>query len=220
MDLDSTRSKNAYEKIIADFEQHKIDILIGTQMVSKGLDFEKVSVVGVLNADNLLNFPDFRAHERAFQLLTQVSGRAGRKNKQGLVIIQTSEPEHPVMKQVMDNNFQAMFNQQLHERKLFNYPPYSRLLYLVVKHRDSSILNKAANALAGELKKTLGKRVLGPEVPLVSRIKNLYIKKFIIKIEAQAPSDKAKQIIQDAINTIHSTDEFRSVIVNLDVDPM
>ena len=220
MDLDSTRSKNAYEKIIADFEQHNIDILVGTQMISKGLDFEKVSVVGVLNADNLLNFPDFRAHERAFQLLTQVSGRAGRKNKQGLVIIQTSEPEHSVIKQVIDNDFQAMFTQQLHERKLFNYPPYSRLAYLFVKHRDSSVLNKASNALAEELRKVLGKRVLGPETPLISRIKNLYIKRFMIKIEVQASSEKAKQIIQEAINNVRQNDEFRSVLINFDVDPM
>jgi primosomal protein N' (replication factor Y) len=221
MDLDSTRSKNAYEKIINDFEEHKIDILVGTQMISKGLDFERVSVVGVLNADNLLNFPDFRAHERAFQLLTQVSGRAGRKNKRGLVIIQTSEPNHPVIKQVMENDYRAMSALQLQERKIFNYPPYFRLMYLFVKHRDVSILNKATRILGEELRQTLGSgRVLGPETPAVSRIKNLHIKKFMIKIEMQASNEKAKQIVRTAIEKLQSEEVFRALVVNFDVDPM
>jgi primosomal protein N' (replication factor Y) len=220
MDLDSTRSKYAYEKIITGFEQHKIDILVGTQMVSKGLDFDNVSVVGVLNADTMLNFPDFRAHERAFQLLTQVSGRAGRKNKRGLVVIQTSDPQHPIVNQVIQYDYLSMFKQQLLERELFKYPPFFRLIYVLVKHKDSLTLNKACLFLSKELKDVLGARVLGPEIPTVGRINNYYIKRFMIKIEIQASSDKAKMLIRNKINLIQQMPEFKSLIVNFDVDPM
>jgi primosomal protein N' (replication factor Y) len=189
-------------------------------MISKGLDFENVSVVGILNADNLLNFPDFRAHERAYQLLTQVSGRSGRKNKRGLVILQTSEPDHPIIKQVIDSDFQSMFLQQMAEREMFKYPPYYRLMYLFVKHKDSEVLNKAVRLLSQQLQAILGSRVLGPENPPVGRVKNFYIKRFMIKIETQSSSDKAKLMIRNVIHLVQSKDEFKSLIVNFDVDPM
>lgn len=220
MDLDTTRSKKSYEKIITDFEQHKVDILIGTQMVSKGLDFERVSLVGILNADNMLNFPDFRAHERAYQLMAQVSGRAGRKNKRGTVILQTSSPEHPIIGQVIRNDYQAMYNTQCDERKLFNYPPYFRMIQIVLRHRDPIILNQAANRMATDLRAVFGNRVLGPNVPAVSRIQNMYIKHFLLKFEVEASAEKAKEILRQITNQVIAEARFKALWVNLDVDPM
>jgi len=220
MDLDSTRNKNSHEKIISSFEKHEIDILIGTQMISKGLDFAGVSVVGVLDADMLLNFPDFRAHERAFQLLTQVSGRAGRKNKRGQVIIQTNEIEHPVIQQVAENNYRDLFDTQIQERKLFNYPPFVRLINLIVKHRNADTLEKAVAILSGELQKTLGNRVLGSQTPAVSRVKNLHIRQFLIKIEMPLSAEKAKNAIRYILSNLQSQAEFRSLVIAFDVDPM
>ena len=150
MDLDTTRTRTAYERIIADFEEGKTDILIGTQMVSKGLDFDCVSVVGILNADTMLNYPDFRSYERAFQLMAQVAGRAGRKNKQGLVILQTKSPDLPVIRQVVENDFEQMYYDQLAERQLFRYPPYHRLIYVYLKHRKEDTLNMAAERMAAQ----------------------------------------------------------------------
>ena len=220
MDLDTTRSKKSYDKLITDFEQHKVDILIGTQMVSKGLDFEHVSLVGILNADNMLNFPDFRAHERAFQLIAQVSGRAGRKNKQGTVILQTSVPEHGIISQVIRNDYQAMFDTQCMERKLFNYPPYFRMIQIVLRHRDSVILNKASAQMATDLRAVFGNRVLGPNIPTVSRIQNLYIKHILLKFEVDASAEKAKEILRQVTNQLISEPKFKALWVNLDVDPM
>ena len=220
MDLDTTRSKKSYDKLITDFEQHKVDILIGTQMVSKGLDFEHVSLVGILNADNMLNFPDFRAHERAFQLIAQVSGRAGRKNKQGTVILQTSVPEHGIIGQVIQNDYQAMFETQCEERKLFKYPPYFRMIQIVLRHRDSGILNKASAKMAADLRAVFGNRVLGPNIPAVSRIQNLYIKHILLKFEVDASAEKAKDILRQVTNNLLSEPKFKSLWVNLDVDPM
>ena len=220
MDLDTTRSKKSYDKLITDFEQHKVDILIGTQMVSKGLDFEHVSLVGILNADNMLNFPDFRAHERAFQLIAQVSGRAGRKNKQGTVILQTSVPEHGIISQVIQNDYQAMFETQCAERKLFKYPPYFRMIQIVLRHRDSGILNQASSKMAADLRAVFGNRVLGPNIPAVSRIQNLYIKHILLKFEVDASAEKAKDILRQLTNNLLSEPKFKSLWVNLDVDPM
>lgn len=141
MDLDTTRSRNSYEQIISDFEQQKTRILVGTQMVTKGLDFDHVSVVGILNADTMMNYPDFRAHERAYQMMAQVAGRAGRKNHRGTVVLQTSEPNHPLIRQVMDNDYEGMYKTQLSERKQFSYPPFFRLIYIYMKHKDEQILN-------------------------------------------------------------------------------
>ena len=220
MDLDTTRSKKSYDKLITDFEQHKVDILIGTQMVSKGLDFEHVSLVGILNADNMLNFPDFRAHERAFQLIAQVSGRAGRKNKQGTVILQTSVPEHGIISQVIQNDYQAMFETQCAERKLFKYPPYFRMIQIVLRHRDSGILNQASSKMAADLRAVFGNRVLGPNIPAVSRIQNLYIKHILLKFEVDASAEKAKDILRQVTNNLLAEPKFKSLWVNLDVDPM
>ena len=220
MDLDTTRSKKSYEKLITDFEQHKVDILIGTQMVSKGLDFEHVSLVGILNADNMLNFPDFRAHERAFQLMAQVSGRAGRKNKQGLVVLQTTVPEHPVIGQIIRNDYRAMFNTQCEERRLFKYPPYFRMIQIVLRHRDPNILNQAAAKMATDLRAIFNNRVLGPNVPPVSRIQNMFIKHILLKFEVEASPEKAKKIVNEISSHIISDPRFKSLWVNLDVDPI
>lgn len=220
MDLDTTRSKKSYDKLISDFEQYKVDILIGTQMVTKGLDFEHVSLVGILNADNMLNFPDFRAHERAFQLMAQVSGRAGRKNKRGLVILQTSSPQHQIIGQVIRNDYAAMYKVQTEERKLFKYPPYFRIIQITLRHKDVQVVRKAANEMGQLLIQVFGSRVLGPIDPPVSRIQNLYIKQIILKIENEASPAKAKEILQHISNQILADSKFKSVRIGLDVDPM
>ena len=220
MDLDTTRSKKSYDNIISDFEQGKVDILVGTQMVTKGLDFERVSLVGILNADNLLNFPDFRAHERAFQLMTQVSGRAGRKNKRGTVVLQTANPLHPVIEQVIRNDYEAMFQTQLAERQLFHYPPFFRLIQISLRHRDAETVNIAAATLASDMRKVFAGRVLGPNVPPVSRIQNMYIRQILLKIEISASAGKAKEILRDLADNLLSQPSFKRVWVNMDVDPM
>lgn len=219
MDLDTTRNKKSYEKIIADVENEKTDILIGTQMVTKGLDFQKVSLVGILNADNLLNFPDFRAHERAFQLMAQVSGRAGRKFKRGLVVIQTYSPDHPVIAQVLQHDYRAMYSLQLEERKLFRYPPYFRLVQISLKHKDPVTLNDAVREMGNEMRAVFGDRVLGPVVPAISRIRNLYIRQFVFKIENEASLVKAKEYLVDITGRVLSKAAFRSVKISHDVDP-
>ncbi len=220
LDTDTTRTKTAYEKIIQNFQSHEVDILVGTQMVSKGLDFENVSLVGILNADNMLNFPDFRAHERAFQLMAQVSGRAGRKNKQGTVILQTSDTEHPIIKQVIANDYLSMYKQQMLERKDFNYPPYFRIINIMMKHRDMHTVIQASSKMASELRAVFGERVLGPDNPPVFRIQNLFLKRIVLKIEANASSEKAKELIRQVSKKILEQDQFKSLLINLDVDPM
>ena len=219
MDLDTTRTRSAYEKIIADFEQGKTDILVGTQMVSKGLDFQNVSVVGILNADSMLNYPDFRSYERAFQLMAQVAGRAGRKNKQGLVILQTKSPELPVIHQVMRNDYEQLYYDQLAERQMFRYPPYYRLIYVYLKHRKESVLDMAADAMATMLRLGLGDRVLGPDKPSVARIQTLYIKKMIVKVEQTASMTKVRDYLMAVQRSIVEDERFRSLIVYYDVDP-
>ena len=220
MDYDTTRSKKAYERIITDFEQQKIDILIGTQMVTKGLDFECVSIVGILNADNMLNFPDYRAHERAYQLMAQVSGRAGRKHKQGLVILQTSVPEHPVIKQVLNNDYASMFKTQQIERQEFKYPPFYRIIEIELRHRDIQICKQSANELANQLRAIFGTRILGPVEPPVSRIQNMFIRQIIIKIENEASPIRAKELIHAATDTLLSDNRFKAVRLSIDVDPL
>ena len=219
LDLDSTRTKNGMQQIISDFQEKKNDILIGTQMVAKGLDFENVSLIGVINADTLLNFPDFRAFERSYQLLAQVAGRAGRRDKQGKVCIQAYADDHRIIKQVMENDYLQMYNDELLERKQFNYPPFSRLIFINVKHKDANVLNMAAQTLATNLRAQLGKRVLGPEQPLVSRVRNYYIKQIILKIERTAAIQKVKTVLLDTIKDFNSQKDFRSVITQIDVDP-
>lgn len=219
MDLDTTRTRSAYEKIIADFELGKTDILIGTQMVSKGLDFQHVSVVGILNADTMLNYPDFRSYERAFQLMAQVAGRAGRKNKQGLVVLQTKSPDLPVIHQVIRNDYEQLYYDQLAERQLFRYPPYYRLIYVYLKHRKESILDLAADKMAQLLRSGLGERVLGPDKPPIARIQTLYIKKMIVKVEQNVSMAKVRDYLLGVQRTIIGDERFRSLIVYYDVDP-
>ena len=219
MDLDTTRTRSAYERIIADFEQGKTDILIGTQMVSKGLDFQHVSVVGILNADTMLNYPDFRSYERAFQLMAQVAGRAGRKNKRGLVVLQTKSPDLPVIHQVIRNDYEQLYYDQLAERQLFHYPPYYRLIYVYLKHRKEAVLNLAADTMAHQLRSGLGNRVLGPDKPPIARIQTLYIKKMIVKVEQNVSMAKVRDYLLGVQRAVIEDERFRSLIVYYDVDP-
>ena len=220
MDLDTTRSRSAYERIIADFEAGRTHILIGTQMVSKGLDFDHVSVVGILNADNMLNYPDFRAHERAFQLMAQVAGRAGRKNKRGLVILQTKSPDLPVIHQVVANDYAGMYRDQTAERQQFNYPPYCRFIYVYLKHRKEEVVNQAADILASWLRPAFADKVLGPDKPPVGRIQMLFIKKIVIKVDLNMSSTKIREYLQAVQQRLIEDERFRTLIVYYDVDPM
>jgi primosomal protein N' (replication factor Y) (superfamily II helicase) len=219
MDFDTTRSKNAFGKIIHNLESRKTDILIGTQMVTKGLDFEHVSVVGILNADNLINFPDFRAHERAYQLVSQVSGRAGRKHSRGKVVVQTSQPEHPLIDLIKRQDYMAAFRAEMAERKLFKYPPWHRLIKLVVKHKKPENVNRLALQLAGHLRKSRELTVLGPEYPLVSRIQLWYNKEIWLKINPGLPLEEVKKFIQDSIEKVRNLPENSNCVINIDVDP-
>ena len=220
MDLDTTRTRSAYEKIIADFEQGKTHILIGTQMVSKGLDFDHVSVVGILNADTMMNYPDFRAYERAFQLMAQVSGRAGRKNKQGRVVLQTKSIDHEIIPQVINNNYEQMVSGQLAERQMFHYPPYYRLVYVYLKNRNETLLDAMAEAMAEKLRALFGNRVLGPDKPPVARVQTLFIKKIVLKIEYNAPMSRARELLLRVQREMIEDERFKSLIVYYDVDPM
>ncbi len=220
MDLDTTRSRFAHQKLIAAFEERKIDILVGTQMVTKGLDFDHVSLVGILNADSLLSYPDFRAFERGFQLMAQVAGRAGRKNKQGKVLIQAFNPSHPILDMILHHNYEAMYQSQLVERERFNYPPFCRIVQLSVRHVDANLINRAADELAKRLRALFGKRVLGPEYPTVSRIRNQYLKNILVKFEKGIPLPKAKDEIRNAILKLNAQPDYKAVRVVIDVDPM
>jgi primosomal protein N' (replication factor Y) len=220
MDLDTTRTRLAYERIIADFERGKTNILIGTQMVSKGLDFDNVSVVGILNADTMLNYPDFRAYERAYQLMAQVAGRAGRKGKQGLVILQTHDIEHPIIHQVIGNRYDEMVDGQLAERQMFRYPPYYRLIYLYMKHKDESLLETLAEAMVQKLRVYFADRVLGPDKPPVARIQTWFIKKIVLKIESNASMERVRTLLVTAQREIMSDPRAKSLQLYYDVDPM
>lgn len=219
MDLDTTRRKNAYENIITAFEEGETDILVGTQMVTKGLDFENVGLVGIMNADTLLNFPDFRSHERAFQLLAQVAGRAGRKGARGQVIVQTSEPYHNVIRKVMENQYLEFFKEQLYERKNFHYPPFYRLLRITLKHRDKAHLQERATGLASQLRAIFGDRLLGPEFPLTARLRNLYQMEMLLKLEASASRQKAKALLRQGVEDFEQKHPEKKVQVIYDVDP-
>lgn len=221
LDLEATKTKHGHEQIIRSFENHEADILVGTQMISKGLDFEKVSVVGIINADQLLFFPDFRAHERAYQLLTQVSGRAGRKNKKGKVIVQTSVPNHHVIQEVMHQRYEYIYVNETEERKSFQYPPFYRLIKIIVKHKDYKVAQGAAQHLRDLLYKRLGEHIIGPESPYVSRIRNQYIKEMLIKVERNATYlNELKKFIREQIFETQSMNEYKRVTIFADVDPM
>lgn len=220
LDLDTTRSKNAYEEILDDFENRRIDILIGTQMVSKGLDFDNVSLVGILDADMLLKRPDFRAYERSYQLMSQVAGRAGRKEKRGKVIIQTTDPDHWVIKLVEQHDFVSFYENEIIERENYFYPPFYKLIRLTLKHKEESIVEKAAFELANSLHETFKERVLGPEFPIIKRIQNQFLKEIILKIERTAPDKKVKERIAAIIEEFYSKPMNKIIKVAIDVDSL
>ncbi|MDO5570969.1 MAG: primosomal protein N' [Bacteroidales bacterium] len=220
MDFDTTRSKVGYEKIISNFEQQKSNILVGTQMVSKGLDFGNVSVVGILNAGTMMNYPDFRAHERAFQMMTQVAGRAGRKKKRGEVILQTNEPNHRLTLQVINNDFEGMYEDQIKERKMFHYPPFYRLIYIYLKHREYPVVERASQKYTERIREFFGNRVLGPDNPPVGRIQSMFIRKIVVKIEMEASVGKAKEILNKVKDDMMSDSDFKSSTFYYDVDPI
>ncbi|MEA2043233.1 MAG: primosomal protein N' [Bacteroidota bacterium] len=220
MDMDTTGRKHSYQKIIDDFGNHRADILIGTQMVSKGLDFDNVAVVGIMHADMMLNYPDFRANERGFQLMMQVSGRAGRHKKRGKVIIQANNTQHPIIEDVKTNNYKAMFKSQIADRKLFKYPPYYRLISIRIEHKKKNTVDKAADFLASILKNEYGQLVLGPEYPPVSKVKNWYIKLILFKIDKNSSVRRSKFIINKAITHIKLNRNYRYVRFTPDVDPV
>ena len=219
MDHDTTRKKNAYEEIIQDFQALKIDILVGTQMIAKGFDFENVSFVGIVDSDSMLNFPDFRSHERAFQLMSQVAGRAGRKNKQGSVYLQTSNPDHEIIRQVSNHSYTNFYNIQLKERKSFNYPPFCKLIILRFKHTDYHILDEVSQKFAQIMRSSFKDRVLGPEYPVVSKIKNYFIKNILLKIEGNKSSSKAKKIISHVLEYMKKNKLLKQCVFQIDIDP-
>ncbi len=218
MDLDTTRGKFGYQKIIGAFEAREIDILVGTQMLSKGLDFENVSLVGILNADTMLNFPDFRAHERAYQMMVQVSGRAGRSKKQGNVAIQTYNPYHKILQQVSTTNYAEMYKEQLQERWQYKYPPYFRTIKITLKHRDFNKVDTGVNWLFKALYNSFGEHVLGPTAPAVSRIRNQYIKNIVIKIPPKQSLANTKNQVTKIRNTFEAVKDFRPIRFIIDVD--
>ena len=218
MDLDTTRGKHGYQKIIGAFEAQEIDVLVGTQMLSKGLDFENVSLVGILNADNMLNFPDFRAHERSYDMMVQVSGRAGRSKKQGNVAIQTFNPYHQILQQVSTTNYAEMYKEQLQERWQYQYPPYFRLIKITLKHKDYIKVDSGVNWLAKALQNVFRENVLGPTAPVVSRVRNQYIKNLTIKIPPKQNLAETKKHIEKIKNTFQSVKDFRPIRFIVDVD--
>ena len=218
MDLDTTRGKHGYQKIIGAFEAQEIDVLVGTQMLSKGLDFENVSLVGILNADNMLNFPDFRAHERSYDMMVQVSGRAGRSKKQGNVAIQTFNPYHQILQQVSTTNYAEMYKEQLQERWQYHYPPYYRLIKITLKHKDYIKVESGINWLAKALQNVFRENVLGPTAPVVSRVRNQYIKTLTIKIPPKQNLAETKKHIEKIKNTFQSVKDFRPIRFITDVD--
>lgn len=220
MDLDTTRTRNAYERLISDFAAHRTDILIGTQMISKGLDFDRVSVVGILNADSMLNYPDFRAYEHAFTMMAQVSGRAGRKGKRGLVILQTKSPELPVITQVVNNDTDGFYTDLIEERSLFRYPPFYHIVCVYLKHKDDTVADSAAKELGKVLRSWFADRILGPDKPAVSKVKTLNIRKIVIKLENGLDRDKVRLYLNMGKNSILQDKRYKTVQIYFDVDPL
>ena len=220
MDLDTTRNKDAYENIIEDFSAHKADILVGTQMVTKGLDFGDVSLVGVLNADAIINFPDFRSTERAFNMLAQVSGRAGRREgREGKVVVQTAQPSHPVIGFLKAHDYQGYYEYEIAERERFLYPPFTRVIYIYLKHRDARVIDELAVRYGSMLRGLLGNRVFGPEEPHVGRVQSMYIRKIMIKLETAASPKRVKDILRQAQIDFYGKPDTKGLIVYYDVDP-
>lgn len=218
MDLDTTRSRMAYEQILQDFQQGKTDVLVGTQMVTKGLDFERVSVVGILDADGMLSQPDFRSHERAFQLMEQVAGRAGRKGGQGIVVLQTKDVNSPVVQQVVGHDYVGMYQAQMEERELFSYPPCCRLVSVYIKHRDKRVLDALSRDMAQLARRTFGDRVLGPDTPPIARVQMMYIRKVLVKIELSASISRARDCLRQIQKYLLALPQYKSAQVYYDVD--
>jgi len=219
MDQDTTRGKHGYEKIIDSFKNREIDILVGTQMLAKGLHFDNVGMVGILNADNMLYQPDFRAFERAYQMIVQVAGRAGRRDEQGKVFIQTYNPLHNIIRQVTENDYEAMFKEQLYERHNFKYPPYFRLVRISLKHKEYEKLKDGALWLYNVLVQNLNLPVLGPEEPAISRIRNEYIRTIMVKIPLGATLGSTKKVIEKILSSLDAVPQYRSIKVTVNVDP-
>ena len=215
MDLDTTRTRSAYEGILEDFQSGKTDVLIGTQMVTKGLDFERVSVVGILNADAMLNIPDFRSFERAFQLMAQVAGRAGRRSRQGRVILQTKSPDLPLIRQVTEHDYFGLYVGQM-----FVYPPFCRLIYVYMKHKRADVLDHLAAEMGSRLRQVFGSRILGPDAPPVARIQLLYIRKIVVKVEPGASLSKVREQLLYLRQNLMAHPDYRSAQIYYDVDPM
>ena len=220
MDLDTTRSRQAYERIISDFSAGRTNILIGTQMVSKGLDFDKVSVVGILNADSMLNYPDFRAYEHAFMMMAQVSGRAGRKGKRGLVILQTKSPGLPILDQVVRNDYPAFYQSLIAERQQFHYPPYYRLVYVYLKHRQDALVESASIEMSSRLRQWFGARVLGPDKPAVAKVKSLSIRKLVLKCEFGLNMTDVRKYLALAQQQMLQDKRYSTLQIYFDVDPL
>jgi primosomal protein N' (replication factor Y) len=220
MDSDTTRTQKSFQEIISAFEEGKTRILIGTQMISKGLDFEKVNLAGILNADALMNYPDFRAYERAYQLMSQVAGRTGRRKTRGEVILQTSHPEHPLIQMVLKHDYKGMYDRQMEERELFKYPPLFRLIHITLKHKKEELLRDMTHEYAGLLREKLGDRVLGPDKPAVAKIQNFHLKKIVLKIEINASLAALREILEQTQTQIRNNPDFRYVVIQYDVDPV
>lgn len=220
MDLDTTRTRTAYENIIGDFQQGKTDILIGTQMVSKGLDFDNVAVVGIINADTLLNYPDFRATERAFQLMAQVAGRAGRKDGEGKVFLQTKMADAPVIPLIVKNDYTTFYDQQLGERMLFHYPPFYRLVYIYMKHRDVRVLEEFSELMGKKMREIFDDRILGPDLPPVARVKELYIRKIVLKVENSLSQYKINEVLLNIQQAYCQMPRYRAISMYYDIDPL
>lgn len=220
MDLDTTRSRSSYEQLIGNFQNGRTDILVGTQMVTKGLDFENVSVVGILNADTMLNQPDFRSYEKAFQMMTQVAGRAGRRQAQGLVVLQTKSPDAPVIRNVVEHNYRELYEEQLAEREMFEFPPFVRLIYIYMKHRDNHVLDQLATTLGNQLRKVFGTAVLGPDIPPIARMQALYIRKIVLKIKPQTDLAKVRSYLLSLKKEITAYTAFHAAVIYFDADPL
>jgi primosomal protein N' (replication factor Y) len=220
MDLDTTRTRNAYERIISDFSAGRTNILIGTQMISKGLDFDKVSVVGIINADSMLNYPDFRAYEHAFMMMAQVSGRAGRKGKRGLVILQTKQPDLPLIHQVVRNDYVSFYNSQVLERREFHYPPFYRLINIYLRHKDNDLVESAANVLGNRLRQWFGIRLLGPDRPSIAKVKQQNIRKLVLKLENGIDIKKVREYLLLAQSQLLADRRYTSIQMYFDADPV
>ena len=220
MDLDTARTRAAYERIISEFADHRADILVGTQMVTKGLDFDNVSIVGILDADTMLNIPDFRSYERAFHTLSQVAGRAGRKNHKGRVLLQTRSADSEIISQIVANDYWAMFSSQMVERQMFRYPPFNHLIYIYLRHRDNAVLDHLAADMTGFLHKAFGEeRILGPAQPPVGRVQSLFIRKIIVKMELGASVLKVRETLYAIQRQVMALPYSNGLNIYYDVDP-